>query len=62
VPAMLRVAGPLYFTAAVLLGLAFFSFCVSCAISGERSDARKLFIASIIYLPVLLAVMMIDKL
>jgi len=45
----------------VLMGLAFFSYCVSCAVSKERVDARKLFFASIIYLPLLFAVMMIDK-
>jgi protoheme IX farnesyltransferase len=60
-PVPLHVAGPIYFTAAVLLGLAFLSFAVSCAATRERRDARKLFFASIIYLPVLLAFMMIDK-
>jgi heme O synthase-like polyprenyltransferase len=46
---------------ATLMGLAFFSYCISCAVSRDRLDARKLFFASIIYLPVLLAVMMYDK-
>jgi heme O synthase-like polyprenyltransferase len=60
-PAILNLAGPAYFTAAVLLGLAFLSFAVSCAVTGTRTDARKLFFASIIYLPLLLAAMMLDK-
>jgi protoheme IX farnesyltransferase len=60
-PVPLRIAGTMYFTAAVLLGLAFLSFAVSCATTREQRDARKLFFASIIYLPVLLAIMMIDK-
>jgi protoheme IX farnesyltransferase len=60
-PVILNVAGPAYFTAAVLLGLAFLSFAVSCAVTGTRTDARKLFFASIIYLPLLLAGMMLDK-
>jgi protoheme IX farnesyltransferase len=60
-PVPLQLAGAIYFTAAVLLGLAFLSFAVSCAATRDRRDARKLFFASIIYLPVLLAVMMIDK-
>ncbi|CAN5671887.1 heme o synthase [soil metagenome] len=61
-PVMFGVAGPAYFTAAVLLGLAFLSFAISCATSGGlRSDARKLFFASIIYLPLLLTAMMLDK-
>jgi protoheme IX farnesyltransferase len=60
-PVPLRIAGTMYFTAAVLLGLAFLSFAVSCAATREQRDARKLFFASIIYLPLLLAIMMIDK-
>jgi protoheme IX farnesyltransferase len=60
-PAGIGMAGNAYFTAAVLMGLAFLSYCVSCAVSKERIDARKLFFASIIYLPLLLAFLMIDK-
>jgi protoheme IX farnesyltransferase len=60
-PALLHMAGAVYFTAAVLLGLAFFSFGVSCAATRSRDDARKLFFASIIYLPLLLAALMLDK-
>ena len=61
-PALIGMAGAVYFTAAMLLGLAFLSFAVSCAATRERVDARKLFFASIIYLPVLLAAMMMNKL
>jgi protoheme IX farnesyltransferase len=61
-PPMLRMTGAVYFTAAVLLGLGFLSFGVSAAISKTRLDARKLFFASIIYLPLLLGVMMLDRL
>jgi protoheme IX farnesyltransferase len=60
-PALLHMAGVVYFTAAVLLGLAFLSFGVSCAATRSREDARKLFFASIIYLPLLLAALMLDK-
>jgi protoheme IX farnesyltransferase len=60
-PVGVGMAGNVYFTGAVLMGLAFLSYCVSCAVSKERVDARKLFFASIIYLPLLLALMMIDK-
>ena len=55
------VRGPLYFAAAILLGLSFLSFGISCATSRERIDARKLFFASIIYLPLLLLALMMDK-
>jgi protoheme IX farnesyltransferase len=61
IPVQLHMAGAMYFTAAVLLGFAFLSFGVSCATSRTRPDARKLFFASIVYLPVLLAAMMLDK-
>jgi protoheme IX farnesyltransferase len=60
-PTFTGIAGPAYFAVALMLGLAFLSFCVSCAATRTRLDARKLFFASIIYLPVLLAVMMLDR-
>jgi heme o synthase len=60
-PPLLGMAGPVYFTVAVLLGLAFLTFGLSCAATRTRDDARKLFFASIIYLPLLLAVMMLDR-
>lgn len=60
-PVGVGMVGSVYLTGAVLLGLAFFSYCISCAVSKERIDAKKLFFASIIYLPVLFALMMIDK-
>ena len=60
-PSLIGIAGPGYFACAVLAGLAFLSFAVSCAATRSRGDARWLFLASIIYLPLLLAVLMIDK-
>lgn len=60
-PTVIGMAGSAYFTAAMLLGLAFLSFGISCAATRTRRDARKLFFASIIYLPLLLAAMMLDK-
>ena len=60
-PVQLGMAGAMYFTCAVLLGCAFLSFGVSCATTRTRADARKLFFASIVYLPLLLAAMMLDK-
>ena len=60
-PVMLRMAGVSYFASAMLLGLAFLGYGISCAVNKTRVDARKLFFASIIYLPLLLLVMMIDR-
>jgi protoheme IX farnesyltransferase len=60
-PSVLGMCGEIYFTAAVLLGLAFFCCAISCVTTRQRSDARQLFFASIIYLPLLLGFMMWDK-
>lgn len=60
-PALLGMASTTYFLAALLLGIAFCGFGLICARSKSRSDARQLFLASIIYLPALLAALMIDK-
>jgi heme o synthase len=60
-PSLIGIAGPRYFACAVLGGLAMLSFAVSCATTRSRGDARLLFLASITYLPLLLAVLMIDK-
>ena len=61
-PEILGLIGIAYFTVAVLLSLAFLSYGISCAATRSRIDARKLFFASIIYLPLLLAAMMVDRL
>jgi protoheme IX farnesyltransferase len=60
-PAILGMAGVVYFVAALLLGIAFCGFGFVCARSKLRSDAKQLFLASIVYLPALLAALMIDK-
>ncbi len=62
VPSMVGLCGSIYFTIALMLGIAYLSYGVSLAASRSRLDARKLFFASIIYLPLLLAAMMFDRL
>lgn len=62
IPAGLEMAGLLYLVLALILGLTFLVFSVSCAASRTRTDARRLFLASILYLPILLAAMMVSKL
>ncbi len=61
-PAIIGMTGPVYFAAALVLGLAFLAVGVTCSATKTSADARKLFFASIIYLPLLLAAMMLDKL
>lgn len=60
-PSLLGVTGVVYFAGAILLSGAFFIFAFrfSRVVSAER--ARQLFIASIVYLPVLLGLLVLDK-
>jgi protoheme IX farnesyltransferase len=63
-PTLLGVAGSTYAIAAIVLGLAFLSFCIACATSSigvHLREARKLFIASIVYLPLLLLAMTLNR-
>jgi heme o synthase len=61
-PTLIGMTGSAYFVTAIVMGLGFLCFGLSCATTRNRSDARKLFFASIIYLPLLLTAMMMDKL
>lgn len=58
----LKIAGVGYLIVATVMGLGFLWFGIRMWQSRNRSAARQLFFASIIYLPLLLAAMMIDKL
>lgn len=60
-PFGLRMAGAAYLAGAVVLGSGFLWYGVQAARSRTREDARKLFFVSIIYLPLLLGLLMIDK-
>jgi protoheme IX farnesyltransferase len=60
-PAMLGISGRLYFVSALVLGLALFYFSYLAATRRGRIDARRLFLASIIYLPILLTMLMLDR-
>jgi heme o synthase len=59
--APLRVSGLAYLFAAVVLGGGFLWFGVQFVRQRTRPSARRLFFASVIYLPLLLAAMMIDR-
>ena len=60
VPAI-GVAGKWYFAAAMLCGLGFLAFGVLLVLKPTRQNARRLFLASLVYLPVVLTVMLIDR-
>jgi len=60
-PALLGVAGTWYFYGALLLGLFQFWHCLGIARVRSRVNARRVVLASVIYLPALLFLMAIDK-
>jgi heme o synthase len=60
-PVLLGLAGGLYFTGAMLLGIGFLTFALTFACRRHVADARRLFLASLIYLPLLWALMIADR-
>lgn len=60
-PALLGVAGVVYFFGALAMGLAFLFFAIQFSRQLTAERARQLFIASIVYLPLLLGLLVIDK-
>lgn len=60
-PTLLGLAGALYFLVALLLGSGFLAYGVGLAVYQSMVAARRLLFASLIYLPVLLVVMALDR-
>jgi protoheme IX farnesyltransferase len=61
-PFVLRLAGPIYLAGALILGLAFLWYALQFERHLTVARARQLFYVSIAYLPLLLGVMVLDKL
>jgi protoheme IX farnesyltransferase len=61
-PSLLGVAGRLYFIGALALGLAYLGFCLGFARRRSTPGARRLMFASLLYLPAVLAVLLLDRL
>jgi protoheme IX farnesyltransferase len=61
-PTLLGMAGAVYFATALLLGLAFLWAAIRLARTRSLPDARRLLVTSLVYLPVLLGTMALDKL
>jgi protoheme IX farnesyltransferase len=57
-PAILGFNSPPYFFAALVLGAAFCGFALNFLVRRDRAAARRLFISSIAYLPLLLALLL----
>jgi len=60
-PFLFNLAGPIYLAGAVILGLVFAGFAFRFARERTVARARQLFYLSLVYLPLLLAVMVLDK-
>ena len=60
-PTMLGMTGMIYFSGAMLLGIGFLVSGIRLAMSRTNTAAKQLLFASIIYLPVLFILMIIDK-
>ena len=60
-PTLLGSAGPVYFLAALLLGIVFLLSGIMLAVESTTARARRLLFTSLIYLPVLLLVMALDR-
>lgn len=60
-PAILGISGKLYFVAALLLGLLFLASSIRAALSKSNQHARQLLLASVLYLPLLFGVMVLNR-
>jgi protoheme IX farnesyltransferase len=60
-PTLIGMAGTIYFGGALVLTLLFLGAAVQFAMTRALSDARRLFFASILYLPLLWIVMIFDR-
>ncbi|HXJ92021.1 MAG TPA: heme o synthase [Terriglobia bacterium] len=60
-PALFGRAGTLYFLGALLLGAAYTSYGFRLAASRSRVLARRVLLASVVYLPLIFGLMMLDK-
>jgi protoheme IX farnesyltransferase len=61
VPWISRLAGFTYLFGALILGLMFLAFGIEAAFSRTKMSARRLLRASVVYLPLLLFLMALDK-
>jgi len=60
-PAVLGTTGKIYFYGAFVLGLLFLLTSIYTALTNSRQGARRLLLASVLYLPILFGLMVFDK-
>lgn len=59
-PTALGTSGAIYFFGAIVLGLLYIASSVAAAVSLSRQNARRVLLASVLYLPVLLGLMVMN--
>lgn len=60
-PFLFHLAGPVYLAGAILLGAAYLWYAIQFAKRLDTPSAKKLFLASILYLPLILILLVVDK-
>lgn len=60
-PTLIGISGMIYFYGALLLGLGFLGYSIGAALSRSRQQARRLLLASVLYLPLLFALMVLNQ-
>jgi protoheme IX farnesyltransferase len=60
-PNVFGFSGPTYFVGALILGLVFLGYCVGFSREHSARAARRLLLASVVYLPVVLLLMVADQ-
>lgn len=60
-PTLIGLAGPFYFVGAFVLGAAFVAIGARQALSPSAGSARRVLFASLLYLPILLTLLALDK-
>jgi protoheme IX farnesyltransferase len=61
IPTVLGLAGSVYFFGALIAGLVFLGFGLAMTVNRERASARRLLLASVTYLPILLVLLLVDR-
>jgi len=61
VPTVLGMSGQIYFIGAIVLGLLFLYSSLQAAFSMSRQQARRLLLASVLYLPLLFILMVLNS-
>ncbi len=61
IPTALGISGSTYFFGAIILGLLFLYSSMCAAVSKTRQNARRLLLASVLYLPLLFVLMVLNR-